>query len=389
MKNSDNCEYKPEKSAFMNFLSCNKCLIVSILMLIMFIIMSVTGKSEILTRPYLQAANGSNIVILVETDSKSPIEAEYGVNKKADKKAKSKNYIETSTANIKKTYVHRIKLQGLEQGRKYYYSVKEGDKIYNGEFITAKKQGEKIKFAVQGDNRSQPKIFAKVLKGMESHNPEFALFSGDIAFDSKYTTWKKEFFINELLDFAANVPFYNSVGNHEGWNQNTEAFTHAPDSKSGKQDYYSFDYGDVHVLVLNTQASLSKSAGQVKFAENDLKNSTAKWKIVVYHIPAYCAGGHGESKTMKRITSEIFEKYGVDIVINGHSHFYQRNFINGIYHLIVAGGGASLYTPKEKDYVQKSEKKHHYAIFEVEDNKLKMLVYDLNGAILDNLELTK
>ncbi len=344
--------------------------------------------AEILTKPYLQAVTANSIYILVETNSGESLMVDYGETKKYGSKAKDEFAVKTKKR--KPTYVHRIKLKGLQANTNYYYKVTgKGKTISQSSFTTAANPGTSFKFAVQGDSRSNPKIFAKVMKGIAGHNPRFALYTGDIAYDSAYETWKKEFFIEEQMEFAASAAFFNAVGNHEGWTQNTKAFTQAPESASGRQDYYSFEYGDLYVLVLNTQASLNFSKGQLKFAAESLKNTKRIWKIVVYHIPAYGAGGHGESKTMINVSKKIFEPLGVDIVLNGHSHFYQRNYVNGVYHIIMAGGGAPLYTPKKAKYTQKSVKKHHFGIFDVSSSTLQLNVYGLNGNIIDILMLTK
>ncbi len=351
-------------------------------------ITSRTAHAEILTKPYLQAVTANSIYVLVETNSAESLMVDYGTTKKYGSKAKDEFYVKTQKK--KSSYVHRIKLTGLQANTKYYYKVTgKGKKISKSSFTTAANPGTSFKFAVQGDSRSNPKIFAKVVKGMAGHNPRFALYTGDIAYDSDYKTWKKDFFIKEQRKFAASVPFFNAVGNHEGWKQNTKAFTQAPESDSGKQDYYSFEYGDLFVLVLNTEAALNFGKGQLKFAVESLKKTKRKWKIVVFHIPAYCGGGHGESKTMKKITKEIFEPLGVDIVLSGHSHFYQRNYVNGVYHIIMAGGGAPLYKPKKAKYTQKSVRKHHFGIFDVSPDTLQLNVYDLKDKIIDILMLTK
>ncbi len=344
--------------------------------------------AEILTKPYLQAVTASSIYVLVETNSAESLMVDYGTTKKYGSKSKDEFYVKTQKK--KSTYVHRIKLKGLQANTKYYYKVTgKGKVIGKSSFTSAANPETSFKFAVQGDSRSNPKIFAKVVKGMAGHNPRFALYAGDISYDSHYKTWKKEFFIKEQMDFAASTAFFNAVGNHEGWKQNTKAFTQAPESASGKQDYYSFEYGDLFVLVLNTEASLNFGKGQLKFAAESLKKTKRKWKIVIYHIPAYSAGGHGENKKMKKVTKKIFEPLGVDIVLNGHSHFYQRNYVNGVYHIIMGGGGASLGHPKKAKYTQKSVRKHHFGIFDVSPDTLQLNVYDLKGNIIDILMLTK
>jgi predicted phosphodiesterase len=240
-----------------------------------------------------------------------------------------------------------------------------------------------------GDCRSNPKMFEKISRLMSDKQPYFSVYSGDLCYDGSYDSWKTEFFIPEQLELISRVPFFNSIGNHESWGQNTKAFTHSPASKSGMMDYYSFDYGDVHFIIINSEADVKPGSKQYNFVKKDLKATTQKWKIAVFHIPAYCAGGHNENKNMIKLCNDLFEPGKVDLVITGHSHFYQHNYVAGVHHFVIAGGGAPLYTPKKRDYVVKSRKIHHYGVFDVSPENIKLTVYDSNDSVIDTVEIKK
>jgi hypothetical protein len=90
---------------------------------------------------------------------------------------------------------------------------------------------------------------------------------------------------------------------------------------------------------------------------------------------------------MVKVSEDLFEKYKVNLVLNGHSHFYQRNEVNGITHLTLAGGGAPLYTPEPKKYTVKSAKEHHYGYFEIIGSEIKFYVYNIEGKEIDRFIL--
>ena len=182
---------------------------------------------------------------------------------------------------------------------------------------------------------------------------------------------------------------FNAPGNHEGWKQNTKAFTQAPESKSGTQDYYSFDYGDMHVLVLNNELPLWEESNQYKFAQQDLAGTTKTWKIVVAHRPAYCAGGHGEDPDMKALTTKVFEPNKVNMVLGGHTHFYQHNLVNGIHHMVIGSAGAPLYEPVDAAYTIKSVKDYNFAVVDVTPDTIHMIVYNDKGTVLETIDLVK
>jgi hypothetical protein len=116
--------------------------------------------------------------------------------------------------------------------------------------------------------------------------------------------------------------------------------------------YYSYNYGSVHVLVLNTEILYTNPSPQYAFALADLKassiNSNTFWSIVAYHQPMYSAGGTGPDGTFVQSTwrdtyHTIFDTYNVDLVLTGHPYNYQRTFpilYNGVTPTTTASGSA-------------------------------------------------
>jgi hypothetical protein len=342
-------------------------------------------------RPYLQAVTHNSIYVLVETGSAQPVTVEYGKTPDYGERATSEK-IEATTASPGR-YVHKIKLSGLQSDTLYHYRVFPGETDSADQtFWTASNPGTNFRFAWMADCRGGISIHDIIAGRIKDANPRFSLYGGDLCSDSSYRSFQQEFFRPNELALIANVPFFNATGNHELWSKNTKAFTQAPDSPSGDQGYYSFDYGDLHVLVLNymeeSRHNITGSA-QYQFAISDLQSSNQTWKIVACHSPAFCAGGHGEDKVMKVFTKDIFEPARVDMVIAGHSHFYQHNLVNGIHHMVIGSAGAEPYYPKSASYTIKSLKDYNYAIADVSPAALNMTVYNERGVVLDTVNLVK
>jgi 3',5'-cyclic AMP phosphodiesterase CpdA len=207
--------------------------------------------------------------------------------------------------------------------------------------------------------------------------------------DGEYNSWKKEFFRSPELDLISKVPFFNATGNHEGNGPNTVAFLQNPDSVSKTQKYYSFDYGDLHVLVLNTEIDMKPGSPQYEFASRDLAAASASWKIVVSHSPAYCDGGHGEDQNMMRMTKEVFEPNQVNLVLSGHNHFYQHNLVNGIHYMVIGSVGAPLYDPIKASYTLVSLKEYCWALLDVKYSRLILTVFNEKNEKLDVVDLKK
>ena len=88
---------------------------------------------------------------------------------------------------------------------------------------------------------------------------------------------------------------------------------------------YSFDYGDVHFLCLDSNVYVDPTdAGWHDYIARDLSGTDARWKIVVYHHPAFNAGDKHYKNQQMRVLTPLFEQQGTDLVLSGHEHVYQR-----------------------------------------------------------------
>ncbi len=350
------------------------------------LILSLQGR--ILMKPYLQSVTTSSVYVMVECDNRDTVHVHYGLNSLLNEVA-STGTIAATTASPA-TFVHKVKLAGLSPEQCYSYEVVQGGSRFGiYKFHTGAEAGTGFRFAWMADFRTNTDIHDKIALLVSKRDPLFSLYGGDLCANSTYVTWKREFFVKNEQDLISEVPFFNSVGNHEGMNQNTSAFLQNPVSGSHTQDYYSFDYGDVHFLCINTELSVSEGSRQYNFIAADLAGTSKKWKVVFSHIPAYGAGAHGENPAMILVSQKLFEPYHVDLVLSGHSHYYQHNLVNGIHHFIIGSAGAPLYTPIKASYTVKSAMAYNYAIIDVTPGSIVLNVYDEKNKVLDYLELKK
>ena len=324
-----------------------------ILAVVLCLATAMAGRAAMLMTPYLQAVTPTSLYVLVECDNTNPVTVEYGPTTSYGRKAVTESTEATTATPV--TYVHNVKLAGLQPNTYYHYRVTQGETATaDYSFMTAAEPGTSYRCAWMADCRTNTAPHDEIAKRLAEAKPRFMLYGGDMCATSSYESFKNEFFRPNELALIANVPFFLSVGNHETWNTNTKAFTQAPDSASGTHDYYSFDYGDVHFLCLNNQINITAGSPQYNFAAADLAATKKQWKIVFAHNPAYCAGGHGEDPNMVGMTTKIFEPNGVNLVLGGHSHFYQHNFVNNIHHLVIGTAGAPFVEPLAGAYTLKS-----------------------------------
>lgn len=367
-----------------NITFVGKSFIYKILVLAILLTPAYSVISKQIDKPWLQGLDGNRLYVLIESDNADNITVYY-----TNLDDPKHQILHSSTKFFRKTnlggetYVHRILLQNLEYGAKYQYWTNEKEKFT----FKIPQKTDDFTFVDMGDSRSGIKIWKKMITNMASEKPEFMIFNGDLAYKKEYQYWVDEFFVDEAQTVFTQYPFYNTAGNHEGWTDNTKAFTQSTAINPKATPYYSFEKGDALFLILNTEVSVGVNSQQWKFAADQLKNSTKKWKIVVFHIPAYSSGAHGENKNMKNMTENIFEKYGVKLILTGHSHFYQHNLVNGIHHMVIGSAGSPLYTPKKADYTINQAKKYHYAVVNVNPERIKMTIKGMDKEVIDEFEI--
>jgi hypothetical protein len=343
-------------------------------------------SSTLIMPPYLQAVTANSIYVLVESTSADTLSVEYGGSSAYGSRARTESIEQTT----ERTFVHNVRIGGLAPNTVYHYRAVLSDTVsQEASFRTAPNPGTGFRFAWMADCRSGVAIHDTISKRIADANPVMSLYGGDLCINSSYSAFKEQFFRPDERALIARVPFFNSPGNHEKWSPNTKAFTQAPASPSGTQDYYSFDYGDMHVLVLNTEIDHSEGSPQFLYAQSDLSSTSKPWKVVIYHKPAYCAGGHGENSKTITLSEKIFEPNHVDVVMNGDSHFFQHNLVHGIHHMILGSAGAPLYEIGKAPYVVKTAREYCYGIIDVTPTTFTMMVNNDKGMPLDTLLLKK
>ena len=179
-----------------------------------------------------------------------------------------------------------------------------------------------VRFAVIGDSGTGDLPQLQVAQEMEAYRQivsfSFVLMLGDNIYGGdrpRDFTRKFEEPYKPLLD--AGVKFYASLGNHD----NPDERLYKLFNMGGKR-YYSFEKNDVAFFALD---STYMNPEQLNWVEEQLRNSTAAWKICYFHHPLYSDGKfHGPDLDLRSTLVPLFQKYGVNVVFSGHDHVYER-----------------------------------------------------------------
>jgi len=288
----------------------------------------------------------------------------------------------------------KVSLLDLQPDTDYAYTFQAGDQQQKYTFRTAPAGPDSFTFAVYGDTRSNPVAHEKVVTGIMKLRPRFVINSGDLVADGRKPELWDEFF-KVAAPLTAVTQYLPAPGNHE---MNADYFLRIFPFAVGEgpvgQDAYTYSYGDVRVIVLNSTRNITAQRDWLdKFLE--LAKGTATWSLVVFHHPPYSSSARNGDANLRAEWVPVLEKHHVDAVFLGHDHFYERSVKDGIQYLIAGGGGAPLYAPNAKPnpYQQKAEKSYHFleGVVKKEKNSstLTLRMIRLDGTVGDEVVLTK
>ncbi len=244
---------------------------------------------------------------------------------------------------------------------------------------------------------------------MYNKGPEVVLGLGDYSYSGTANCW---FTVIKPIDGRMHI----SIGNNDDGSSTllNQYLSHFHLSRQ----YYSFNYQNAHFLVLSTEMITSSS--MYDFAKNDLakaaSNTGIDWIIVYMHKPMYTSPGqHGASTTMRDKYHPLFDKYGVDLVLYGHNHAYERSYPikydtstpstpivtssnkasytnpTGAIYATVGTAGASLYTYSSKNsYIVTQYKGHGFLDITISGSTLSAKFYaNSDGSVKDQFTIKK
>lgn len=292
---------------------------------------------------------------------------------------------------------HRASIAGLEPGASYTYRLMLNGAPFDaeGSFRTAGPSA--CTFLAIGDTGTGSQEQDQLARRLAGEQADLLIHTGDIA----YPTGQHEAYERRYFDFyhatMRNIPFYPCPGNHDYYE--TEAYPYlsihdlpaANVSAVDRGRYYSFDWGDVHFISLDSNAPLTRAAQghgeMVRWLERDLAATKKFWRIAFFHHPPFAFGpnsGDLESARVRDHVVPILRRYGVPLVLNGHEHSYQRTHaIDRTVYVTTGGGGAALYPVHESEKLARGLSRHHYLRAKVDGRTLALEALDATGGLID------
>lgn len=323
------------------------------------------------------------------------------------------------------TYIHTAAVTDLKPGTAYEYRVGAGDKRSSWQsFHTA--QGHDFKALIFPDSQSSDySVWAATAQPAWQRNQDAQFFinMGDLV-DNGQDHYQWNAWFDVVGDMIARIPVVPLLGNHETYDKDwkvrmPEAYLHLfalprINREKYQNQFYSFDYGDVHFVVLNTQSQEladfepSLDEDEVAWFKEDMAKTTKKWKVVLMHKDPLQYGFANRPEPREegfspegRLWMPLFDQYGVDAVLSAHLHTYRdrghiRNFQrneSGPLYLITGVAGNVQYPGLWKqhsldEYVAPQPETDNYMTLEATDDSLTFRSFLPDGQLLEEKSIS-
>jgi Calcineurin-like phosphoesterase/Bacterial TSP3 repeat len=327
--------------------------------------------------PFLQLPIPGNVTIVWRTDAETDTAIDYGTDT---------TYSSGTISNPALVREHVVNIPGLNPGTDYFYRIRSGGVTLAGglTFRSPPTASQSYRFAVVGDFGWSDPQTVSVANRMNSVAPNLVLTVGDNIYNDGQPG-QYRFWFTPYQQVMQRAPMMAALGNHDviaadgQWA--LDYFFSPQNGPSGLLERnYSFDYGNAHFAVIDSNPFAQNNAAQMTTIRDwlaaDLAATSQLWKFVVFHHPPYTSiGSHDDNANMKAMISPVAEQHGVQLVFQGHNHFYERiNPVNGVHYITSGAGGRSLYT------VSAGNRKVYSAV--IRDDVYSFTQVDMNGASL-------
>jgi len=312
--------------------------------------------TEVIREPYLQTGTPTSVIIKWRTNIPTETIINYGTT--------FGNLSSTIQNNVVKTN-HEVRITGLLPDTKYFYEIadingvlidqsslmyaKTSPEVGTRQFVRAWILGDAgTRTQNQRDVRDQYYNYVNTAS-VNNSETDIMLFLGDNAYNNGTDEEYQTALFDVYSEILKNSIAWSTLGNHDGYSatSNTQSgpyydiftFPKLAESggvASGTEAYYSFDYANIHFIVLESH-QLQNDVTQMSWCVADIQATNQDWIVALFHHPPYTKGSHDSDTEDKLIAMRInflpiLEANGVDLVLSGHSHSYERSFfLNGHY----------------------------------------------------------
>ena len=292
---------------------------------------------------------------------------------------------------------HFVELTGLTPETIYHYRVGNGEFWSDDYFFKTGTNGKHTSFVGFGDaQEADPnrRMMVNVVNGLQ--DIDFILYSGDfVELAREKPQWYRWF--SDYTPLVTHIPFMTALGNHEKNSSNYYNFWALP----GNEEYYSFNYGPVHIPVLHTywEGFDENYTEQVNWLIEDLTtHEDYEWTVVMMHRPPFSSFPRnweedpGWYQEINDSFVPIFEQFQVDAVLTGHEHAYERLFKENVTYIISGGAGSwlnSVFPEYEVEPHVYAESTFNFVYYNLYENQFDIRAFRPDYSLIDQYTINK
>jgi acid phosphatase type 7 len=249
-----------------------------------------------------------------------------------------------------------------------------------------------VRFAAFGDSGSGNSDQLALRDQLESVPFDFILHTGDLAYDSGSFGQLDRTVFRVYSSLLRSIPLYPVAGNHDYETREGAPFFESfllPQNGDAElpERYYSFDFGSVHLVALDTERI---GARQAQWLDADLAKNRRPWTVVFGHRPPFSSGDHGSADDFREHFVPVLERHAVSLVLSGHDHDYERSKpLNGVVYVVTGGGGIGTRPVGVSSFTAFSEAVIHFVLVEVTEQQLLLHAIDGTGREFDQLVIER
>lgn len=354
----------------------------------------VQAPAELARWPYLQSVTSTAAVVVWGTRGEAPGWLRLG---EASRAVTAEPFARIAFGG-QSVSLRAARLRGLRPATRYCYAIGAGDETFARglAFETAPAVTETTaRFLVLGDYGAGRAAQYRVREQLAKHAAPLLITTGDNAYPNGTHEQFQEKVFDVYRSLFAQTAIYPSPGNHDYRTGDAGPyltnFVLPEQALRGRDNerYYSFDWGPVHFVALDSERSLTEALpgradDMLDWLERDLKAATRPWTIVYFHRPPYSASRHDGSLPVREKLVPVLEKYRVPLVFNGHNHSYERfHPQRGVTYVTTGGGGAHGYPIGASPLLAAGSEDYHFVKAEADVCKIKLTAINDAGEIID------
>ncbi|HET6146515.1 MAG TPA: metallophosphoesterase [Polyangia bacterium] len=344
-------------------------------------------------RPFLQKMTDRSVEVVWTTDGKTGDGAVVVTSPDGTPVTSAAAARDSSAHPLAGAIQWSAAIAGLASDTRYCYELRaDGVAVRRGGFRTAPAGGgQPVRFVAFGDSGGGGPDQRAVLAQLRTVPFDFMIHLGDIAYESGTRAQLDGAFFQMYADLLEDFPMFPASGNHEYETDDALPFREAfvlPENggPGGVERWYSYDWGDVHFAVLDSERM---GAPQAAWLDTDLTANRRPWTIVYFHRPPFSSGDHGGDGNVQKYFVPILVNHHVPLVLSGHDHDYERTKpIDGVTYVVSGGGGRGTRPVGQSAFTAFSEAVIHFVYVTVEGRQLTLHAIDGAGLEFDSLLLT-